>query len=670
MLRIPRAEPPNPPSNVHRPTYCSETAELDPSRWLADVDGFRKALTEFPSDRVVFTPGQRPMGIPYPRLLRTYNQGFALDQLVALQVELHKKLAGFETYLVRDSRGILEKIRELSPDGKTDETLPAIVDPRYRIPFLVHLGLMDFRTDRARQYTTALVHPQFGDFLRFAPPTPNGFAFVLPTPTVGPHMQSTVEEHAIEALPAILAKSNIPILFVSGSTKGDHVGPYFNGGDPNPPATTIRRIKSDPTVTSFAEDPEMSVWEITRLALATLGEKGPIDQVVEQGKVKPGTNGEHRKVAIGDQCVLVLNYPAVDQVGHSANHEATRRAAAAVDAELEKLTRGLFNDHNFDVVIIGADHGNGEDTSTPQHTTNLVLYSVLFKDSEFVAQVSLNEGCTLAGVTKAILELQAGVTPSEDMKESLFASIPDALKNRCQRVGLVIVDGLGQAPDEQSPHDATRGTMPFLDSIRRTCPTVPVEASGERLGLRPGQPGNSEVGHLTLGTGQTVEQSIVLIDRQIDPKRGAFYERSPFFRWMASARACGKPVHLLGLYSGRPGIPLNETNTSRAGGMTHSAAEHWIAAINTARDLGFERSDLVLHLFTDGRDSTYPAHEDIQGLLHHMNSVQTGVIGTAIGRIYKDRAENYFRTMALFNVLYFGLPVIDPLPSSAFPITT
>jgi 2,3-bisphosphoglycerate-independent phosphoglycerate mutase len=150
-------------------------------------------------------------------------------------------------------------------------------------------------------------------------------------------------------------------------------------------------------------------------------------------------------------------------------------------------------------------------------------------------------------------------------------------------VVLVVLDGWGCAPP--GPGNAVElADTPCFDDLWARFPHTTLEASGESVGLPPGQMGNSEVGHLTIGSGRVVYQDLVRINKAIED--GSFYANPALTAAFERARERGGNVHLLGLTS--------------YGGV-HSHIDHLRALLELARrlDMG-ERT--FLHAFTDGRD--------------------------------------------------------------------
>jgi 2,3-bisphosphoglycerate-independent phosphoglycerate mutase len=188
-------------------------------------------------------------------------------------------------------------------------------------------------------------------------------------------------------------------------------------------------------------------------------------------------------------------------------------------------------------------------------------------------------------------------------------------------VALIILDGWGCAPP--GPGNAVeRADTPNFDRLWATFPHTTLRASGEAVGLPPGQMGNSEVGHLTIGSGRVLFQDLMRVNKAIED--GSFFE-NPALR---GAFERGERVHLLGLVS--------------YGGV-HSHIDHLKALLR------FQPEKTWIHAFTDGRDvSPHAAAADIAELPAHR-------ISTVIGRYYAmDRDQRWDRIQRAFDAIVAG----------------
>src|SRR3954467_12373858 len=176
-------------------------------------------------------------------------------------------------------------------------------------------------------------------------------------------------------------------------------------------------------------------------------------------------------------------------------------------------------------------------------------------------------------------------------------------------VALVILDGWGCAPP--APGNAVElAATPVFDELWRGYPHTTLEASGEAVGLPRGQMGNSEVGHLTIGSGRVVDQDFMRVNRSIEA--GDFFENRALRDAFQRAKERGTNVHLLGLVS--------------YGGV-HSHIDHLRALIELAQREGMTHRTWI-HAFTDGRDvSPHAALRDLAEL-------PADRIATVVGRYY------------------------------------
>ncbi len=156
---------------------------------------------------------------------------------------------------------------------------------------------------------------------------------------------------------------------------------------------------------------------------------------------------------------------------------------------------------------------------------------------------------------------------------------------------LVILDGWGLAPP--GPGNAVDlAETPVFDELWTSYPRTTLTACGRAVGLPDGQMGNSEVGHLNLGAGAVIKQDLTRIDDAVDD--GSILDNEV----LRAAFAGSERVHLIGLVSD---------------GGVHSGPKHLEALIGMAAELGVP--DLVVHAFTDGRDTSPTGGEGFVGEL-------------------------------------------------------
>ena len=201
---------------------------------------------------------------------------------------------------------------------------------------------------------------------------------------------------------------------------------------------------------------------------------------------------------------------------------------------------------------------------------------------------------------------------------------------------LMILDGWGIAPADKT-NAAAMAKTPNLDSYFANYPHTTLEASGKAVGLPAGQIGNSEVGHLNIGAGRIIYQSLTRIDKAIED--GDLYKNKELSRVMDETKQAGKALHLLGLLSD-------------AG--VHSHIEQLLALICMAKVKGLTKG--YVHAFLDGRDvGPKTALEYIHELEDGMAQIGVGKIATVSGRYYAmDRDKRWERVERAYKALVLG----------------
>ena len=197
-------------------------------------------------------------------------------------------------------------------------------------------------------------------------------------------------------------------------------------------------------------------------------------------------------------------------------------------------------------------------------------------------------------------------------------------------VALVVLDGWGCAPP--GPGNAVDlAETPVFDRLWADFPHTTLVASGEAVGLPAGQMGNSEVGHLTIGSGRVLDQDFQRVNRAV--RDGSLFENDALVCAFRRARERGGDVHLLGLVS--------------YGGV-HSHIDHLRALLELARREGMAERTWV-HAFTDGRDVSPHA------AVHDLGELPDGRIATVAGRYYAmDRDKRWERTQRALDAILDG----------------
>jgi 2,3-bisphosphoglycerate-independent phosphoglycerate mutase len=200
-------------------------------------------------------------------------------------------------------------------------------------------------------------------------------------------------------------------------------------------------------------------------------------------------------------------------------------------------------------------------------------------------------------------------------------------------VVLVILDGWGIGRDE--PGNAVlHAQTPAMDRLWATLLT-----SGEDVGLPAGQMGNSEVGHTNIGAGFVVYQWLTRIDLAVT--NGEFAANPALNRAIERAVENGGTLHLLGLVSD---------------GGVHSHIRHLVALLGLARSHAVPADRVVVHAFTDGRDTAPDSGLGfLRDLEQAMAAIGIGRVGTVSGRYYAmDRDRRWERTKRAYEAIVHG----------------
>lgn len=198
---------------------------------------------------------------------------------------------------------------------------------------------------------------------------------------------------------------------------------------------------------------------------------------------------------------------------------------------------------------------------------------------------------------------------------------------------LAVIDGWGSSPP-WGGNAISLAKTPFLNWARQNFPHSTLQASGEAVGLPPGERGNSEVGHLTIGAGQIVNESLPAITTAINDK--TFFSNEILIAAMDRVKGTDKAVHLLGLVSD---------------GGIHSHINHLFALLELAKQRGVE--NVCVHAITDGRDTPpFTSQEYFAQVNSKFKELGIGRFCTVSGRYYAmdrdhrwDRIERTYRAM-------------------------
>ena len=202
-----------------------------------------------------------------------------------------------------------------------------------------------------------------------------------------------------------------------------------------------------------------------------------------------------------------------------------------------------------------------------------------------------------------------------------------------KKVLLCVLDGVGLSKIKDG-NALINANKPNIDYLMKEYPNKGINASGTFVGLPDGQMGNSEVGHLTIGAGRIIYQSLELINRAI--KDESFYSNESFLNAIRHAKENNSKLHIMGLLSD---------------GGVHSHINHIKALLKLCKKEDF--SNVYFHIFTDGRDTFKESSISyIDDLNNEIDELGIGKICTISGRYYAmDRDKRWDRLKKCYDVI-------------------
>jgi 2,3-bisphosphoglycerate-independent phosphoglycerate mutase len=210
---------------------------------------------------------------------------------------------------------------------------------------------------------------------------------------------------------------------------------------------------------------------------------------------------------------------------------------------------------------------------------------------------------------------------------------------------LIIRDGWGvcdedAAAAERHGNAVLLAQLPVLERVLANYPHSLLQASGEAVGLPPGQMGNSEVGHQNLGAGRVTYQDLMRISVAI--RDGSFFRNPVLLKVMGEVKRNGTRLHLMGLLSD---------------GGVHSHITHLFALLELAKIQGLGADQVIVHPIMDGRDTPpRSGARYLEQLEEELRRVEIGRVGTVIGRYYSmDRDNRWERTNRAYQAYVLGV---------------
>ena len=212
-------------------------------------------------------------------------------------------------------------------------------------------------------------------------------------------------------------------------------------------------------------------------------------------------------------------------------------------------------------------------------------------------------------------------------------------------LALIILDGWGHTEQREGNAIALAST-PFYDELTEKYPHTLIEASGTCVGLPANVMGNSEVGHLNMGSGRVIRTDVGRIDYAVES--GELFANAALTNAMDAVKTRGGALHLMGLLSD---------------GLVHSSQQHLYALLRMAKERGLQR--VYVHCFLDGRDvPPMSAYGYVEALQVKVMEIGCGRIASFVGRYYAmDRDQRWERTQRAYELLVNanGERCIDPV---------
>lgn len=407
-------------------------------------------------------------------------------------------------------------------------------------------------------------------------------------------------------LAEIISEAGMRQLHCSESEKFAHVTFFFNGGYNQPFLGEDDVCIPSPKGVPFEQ--------VTELSLPAV-----VDEAIK------GINKGYE--------FIVTNFANGDVIGHTANSDAKVECAGHVDTHLRRVVEAAKAQGY--VIAVTADHGNLEELLTMEgkphvaHTTNLVPFIMI--DPADDRALTLSDG-KLSDVAPTVLQV-LGIDQPAEMTGASLATAHDFGQGR--KMLLIILDGWGCGKcDNNDP--IYLGNTPFWDGLAAKYLPAKLRASGEAVGLQAGKAGNSEAGHINIGSGRVVMQDDIRLDQAMND--GSFQTNEVFLRTIENVRKRGKALHLLALLTKK---------------SSHGSIDYPIALLKMAKDL----PEKYVHIIFDGR-STEPGSapallEELDGMIEQIGGQCQIVDGIGRG-LALDRDGNFAKIKKAYEAYVLG----------------
>ena len=279
--------------------------------------------------------------------------------------------------------------------GETDEFIvPSKADWYNGVKSNDSIIFYNFRTDRTRQLTMAILEDKFDGWRRKTPDTYFVAMTEFYSPMGGNSHVAYPPQPSTNLLGDVLSQHGFKQLRISETEKYAHVTFFLNGQKEVPNAGEDRILIPSPKVSTYDLKPEMSVYEVG-------------DRIVKEIRSR-------------NYDVIITNFVNADMVGHTGVWDAILKAVKAVDDNVNKVVTETLNAGG--IVMVLADHGCIEDKTESvrtSHTKNTVPFILIGNDPE-IKGAKLKQGCGLQDVAPTLLKILEIPKPEEMTGNSLF----------------------------------------------------------------------------------------------------------------------------------------------------------------------------------------------------------------------------------------------------------
>ncbi len=415
-----------------------------------------------------------------------------------------------------------------------------------------------------------------------------------------------------KTLSEVVSKAGMKQIKIAESEKGTHITYFLNGkkNDPYPDEEWII-IPSPGNIKNFDQCPEMRCAEVS-------------NQVI-------------KNINRNDIYLICANLANIDVVGHIENREAIIKAVQIVDYHVGRILREAMKAGMFTLLV--ADHGTVERWYYPDgkidtgHTDSQVPFILVPPKGDENIELNSHEG-SLIDIAPTVIQLLGLQIPDVMTGSNLIRSGLPAENG--SRVLLLIMDGWGYNPSPEGNLIFAARTKQ-VDWLMENYPWMPLSASGKAVGLPAGTVGNSESGHLHIGSGRIIPSDRVKIAEAIN--NGEFYENPEFLWAIKGAKEDGKNLHLLGIVSFF---------------SSHGSIEYLYTLMEMAKREGMDRIFIHSLLGRRGEKPESGAYYTSQ-IEEKAGLMKTGKVVSVIGRYWAlDREHNWDRIEKTYNLLVKG----------------